>query len=45
MDQPRPLFILIGLAGLLAMAAGVYVSVVASTSVRPAAAAVAAPSP
>ena len=33
MDQPRPLFILIGLAGLLAMAAGVYVSVVAASSV------------
>jgi hypothetical protein len=36
MDQPKPLFIVIGLAGLLAMAAGVYVSVVAAASVKPA---------
>ncbi len=35
MDQPKPLFIVIGLAGLIAMAAGVYVSVVAASSVTP----------
>lgn len=32
MDQPRPLFILIGIAALLSMAAAAYVSIVAAAS-------------
>ena len=32
MDQPRPLFIVIGLAALIAMAAGVYVAVEAENT-------------
>jgi hypothetical protein len=34
MDQPRPLFIVIALAALIAIAASVYVSVVAASSVE-----------
>lgn len=41
MDQPRPLFILIGIAALVAMMGGVYVSVVAASSVTHSPAAVA----
>jgi hypothetical protein len=33
MDQPRPLFIVIGLVALIAMAAGVYVAIEAESSV------------
>jgi hypothetical protein len=38
MDQPRPILVLISVVALIAMAAGVYVAVVAETSVTPPAA-------
>lgn len=39
MEQPRPVLVIISIVALIAMAAGVYVAVVAETSVAPPAAA------